>query len=251
MENSKHGRVLWRRAAVLGIMGLGLTCWAAGEGKTMPTQSDQPEPGSVLAGRIEARIQKNGKPGLEKVRLAVVLHAEKMQTADALFEALKTKRQDDEYAALGYAKAQLLSGQFADGIRHLQELQVRYPKNPTILYELGMAYIRLGGGEGIDLMKRIIEIDPFYARANLQLAIWSAARSDFAKAIEYARRVLAVEDPGSPLAEKALLLLDKLIPENKPDNRPEAKPDGKTGATTPAPLVPKPEGKPGGKAGAP
>ena len=53
-----------------------------------------------------------------------------------------------------------------------------------------------------------------------------AARSDFAQAIEYARRVLAVEDSGSPLAEKVLLLLDKLIPENNL----EGKSDGKAGA---------------------
>ena len=198
---------------MLGILALGLVWWAAGEGYTMQGESEQT--GSELAGRIEARIQQSGSPSLEKVRLGVLLHADNIQTADALFKALKDGRQEDEYAVLGYAKAQFLSGRADVAIRHLQDLQVRYPKNPTILYELAMAHIRVGG-EGIELMKRVLEIDPFYARANYELAKWSVASSQPDKAIEYARRVLCVEDPGSLLAEKALLLLDKLIPENKP-----------------------------------
>ncbi|HUX00190.1 MAG: tetratricopeptide repeat protein [Phycisphaerae bacterium] len=217
MRFSTHGRALWLWPAALGILALGLTFWAASEGYTMQGKSKQPESLSVVAGRIEARISQSGKPGLEKVRLGVLLHADNIQTADALFKALKDGGQDDEYAVLGYAKAKFLSGQSADGFRHLQELCVRYPNSPTILYELGMAHIRQArGAEGIVLMKRVLEIDPFYARANHELARWSAARSQPDKAVEYARRVLCVEDPGSPLAEKALLLLDKLIPENKP-----------------------------------
>jgi tetratricopeptide (TPR) repeat protein len=217
MRFSTHGRALWRGAAVLGIMALGLTWWAAGESNTMPGKSKQPESLSVVAGRIEDRIRQSGKPGLEKVRLAVVLHAEKMQTADALFKALKDGGQEDEYAVLGHAKAQFSSGRSADTIQHLQELSVRYPNSPTILYELGMAHIGLKrSAEGIVLMKRVLEIDPFHVRANYELAKWSAARSEPDKAIEYARRVLSAEDPGSPLAEKALLMLDKLIPKKEP-----------------------------------
>jgi len=201
--------------AALGILVLGLTWWAADEGYTMQGESEQT--GSELAGRIEARLQQSGTPGMEKVRLGVLLHAKKMETADALFKALKDQGQDDEYARLDYAKTKFPSGQSADGFRHLQELSVRYPNSPTILYELGMAHIRQGrGAEGVVLMKRVLEIDPFYARANYELANWSAARSEPDKAIEYARRALAVEDASSPLAEKALLLLDKLIPEKKP-----------------------------------
>jgi len=96
----------------------------------------------------------------------------------------------------------------------LQKLYLQYPNNPTILYEMAMVHMRQGQ-EAIALLKRVVEIDPFHARANYELAKWSAARSEPDKAVEYARRVLAVEDPGSPLAEKALLLLDKLIPEKE------------------------------------
>ncbi|MGB2997096.1 MAG: tetratricopeptide repeat protein [Phycisphaerae bacterium] len=217
MRSSKHGRALWQGAAVLGILALGLTCWAVGEGYTMPGKSEHPESLSVLAGRIEDRIQQSGKPGLEKVRLAVALQTNNMQTADDLFKAMKTQRQEDEYAVLGYAKAQFLSGRAGEAFGLLQDLLVRYPKSPTILYELGMAHIRRGReDEGVALLKRVLEIDPFHARANYELAKWSAARSEPDKAVEYARRVLSAEDPGSPLAEKALRLLDKLIPENEP-----------------------------------
>jgi thioredoxin-like negative regulator of GroEL len=211
MRSSKYGRALWRGVAALGILALGLTWWAAGEGYTMRGESEQP--GSELAGRIENRIQQSGKPGLEKVRLAVLLHAEKMQTADDLFKAMKTQRQEDEYAVLGYAKAQFLSGRAGEAFGLLQDLLVRYPKSPTILCELGMAHIRRGREEeGFALLERVLEIDPFHVRANYELAKWSAARSPPDKAIEYARRVLAVEDPGSPLAAGALEVLDKVIP---------------------------------------
>jgi predicted Zn-dependent protease len=198
---------------VLGILALGLTWWAAGEGYTMRGESKQT--GSKLAGRIEARISQSGKPGLEKVRLGVLLHADNIQTTDVLFKALKDGGQDDEYARLGYAKTRILAGR-GDGLAHLRELYRQYPNNPMILYELAMFYLRLGSEkEGYVLLKRVVEIDPFHALANYELAKWSAASSQPDKAIEYARRVLCVEDPGSPLAEKALLLLDKLIPENK------------------------------------
>ena len=197
----------------MGILALGLTWWAADEGYTMQGESEQM--GSELAGRIEARIGQSGKPGLEKVRLGVLLHAEKMETAGALFKALKEQGQDDEYAVLGYAKAQVLAGRAGEAIEQLRDMHLRHPNNPTILYEMAMVHMRQGQ-EAIALLKRVVEIDPFHARANYQLAAWSAARSDTDKAVEYARRVLCVEDPGSPLAEKALLLLDKLIPENKP-----------------------------------
>ena len=69
---------------------------------------------------------------------------------------------------------------------------------------------------GAVLLKKASDIDPFFAPANYELARWAAACAKRDEAIEYARRVLAVEDPGSPLAEKALLLLDKLIPEKEP-----------------------------------
>jgi len=215
MRSSKHGRALWQGAAVLSILALGLTWGAAGEGYAMRGESEQP--GQGLAGRIEARIQQSGKPGLEKVRLSVLLHAEKMQAADALFEALKDQRQDDKFVRLGHAKAQFLSGRAGEAFGLLQDLLVRYPKSPTILYELGMAHIRRGREEeGVALLERVLEIDPFHAQANYELAKWSAARSEPDKAIEYARRVLAVEDPGSPLAHKTLALLDKLVPEKEP-----------------------------------
>lgn len=187
------------------------------EGKSDDKAGVPPAPLSVLAARIEARIQRSSNRTLDKVRLGVLLHADRLQMANELFEALKTQRQEDEYAVLGHAKAQFLSGRAGEAFGLLQDLLVRYPKSPTILYELGMAHIRRDReGEGIALMKRVLEIDPFYARANLELAKWSAARSEPDKAIEYARRVLSAEDPGSPLAEKSLLLLDKLIPEKEP-----------------------------------
>ena len=214
MRFSTHGRMLWRGTAVLGVLTLGLIWWAVGEGYTMQNKSEQP--GSKLAGQIEARIQQSGKPDTEKVRFGVLLHVDNIPKADMLFKALRDGGQDDEYAWLGYAKTRILVGR-GDNFKLLQQLDTQYPNNPTILYELAMLYMRVGSEEeGYVLLKRVVEIDPFHARANYELAKWSAASSQPDKAIEYARRVLCVEDPGSPLAEKALLLLDKLIPEGQP-----------------------------------
>jgi predicted Zn-dependent protease len=213
MRNLICNRSAWLGAAVVIVLVLGLTYWASGEGTAIPAKSEQA--GGGLASRIEVRIQQSGEKGLEKVRMAVALQAKNTQTADALFKEMKSQGMEDDYAAFGYAKSMSLSGQAGDSIKCFDALLGRHPNNPTILYEMGMVHIRRGGDEGITYMKRVVEIDPFYSRANLQLAHWSAARSDNAKAIEYARRVLAVEDPGSSVAEQALLLLDKLIPANK------------------------------------
>ena len=213
MRSSTHGRALWRRAAVLGILALGLVWWAVGEDYTMQNKSEQT--GSELARRIEARIQQSGKPDLEKARLGVLLHTEEPKTTDALFKTLAAGKQDDEYARLGYAKARILAGHVEDGLVYLQKLDRQHPNNPSILYEMAMVLMRQGQ-EAVVLLKRVVEIDPFHARANYELAKWFAASSRPDQAVEYARRVLSVEDPASPLAEKALLLLDKLIPEKKP-----------------------------------
>ena len=215
MRNSTCGRALWLGCGVVVIVALGLTCWASGEGSKVPAKTDQVANG--LAAQIGVRIKQSGNPDLEKIGMAVAVQARDLQAVKEVFKTMKAQGKDDEYVVLGYAKAMAQSGQSFDALESLKELLARYPKNPAILYEMGMVHMR-GGGEGVGIafIKRALEIDPFYSRANMQLAIWSATNSDNAKAIEYARRVLAVEDPGSPLADKALLLLDKLIPVTKP-----------------------------------
>jgi len=192
----------------------GLTCWAAIGGKAMDGALDA---GSAVARRFQALIERGGS-GISRTFLPVIAaHAGRSKQAEPQFKALTSQEQTDLYTRLAYAKALLTVGEAAEAGRLMHSTAERFPQSPTVWYQLGVLHLRRGSEEqGAVFLKKASDIDPFFAPANYELARWAAACAKRDEAFEYARRVLAVEDPGSPLAEKVLLLLDKLIPENEP-----------------------------------
>ncbi|MEX1089698.1 MAG: tetratricopeptide repeat protein [Phycisphaeraceae bacterium] len=205
MRYLNHRRTLWVAAAALGIMAVSMVGWA--DDATDANRGATDKSSRELAGLVEARIQQDKKPQSVKMRLVLLCHADAEHPPVELFKQMQAAHLDDEYVRFIYSK--LRAG---GDIQYLQTLQESHPDSPTILYELAMVYIRLGGTrEALALLKRAVKIDPFYARANYQLAIWYKANSEPDQAIEYARQVLSVENADSPLAKDAMLLLDKLI----------------------------------------
>lgn len=63
--------------------------------------------------------------------------------------------------------------------------------------------------EAQELPQKAVKADPFHAKANHQLA-WIARARGNEHALEYARRVLLAEEPGSPVAADAIRLIAKI-----------------------------------------
>jgi tetratricopeptide (TPR) repeat protein len=193
----------------------GHACWVAGEDG--PAKGTQESMARRLAHDIKSRIKRKAGIAPESLRPALALHAGERAAAESVFEKLHQDKREDAYARLCYSNAMSEAGDRAVSSGVLEKLLRDNPQSVTVLYKLGVLVLHGDRGEdGRALLERALKIDPFFSPANYALARSLATIGKREEAVEYAGRVLAVEDPGSPLAEKALVLLDKLIPENDP-----------------------------------
>jgi tetratricopeptide (TPR) repeat protein len=79
------------------------------------------------------------------------------------------------------------------------------------LYAIGRTYLVAGDEvQAQAYFEKALKSDPFHARSALAMAKLYSFGAHVDKAMEMARRVLAIEEPGSPLATEALTVMEKV-----------------------------------------
>lgn len=152
--------------------------------------------------------QKEGLP--DSLRFVLRWHAKEAgQDMLAQYAKLDKAARRDPYTSMAYAQFLAPRGDRSRAMKELKVLQRTYPHSAQVLYVIGMLHIRGGGrlDEGLVYLQQAMKVDPFHAPSALALATYG--RKD--RLLELARRVLAIEEPGSQAAEKALALIEKIV----------------------------------------
>lgn len=103
-------------------------------------------------------------------------------------------------AALRYAK----TGRFEQAISILEQLAVEEPRNPDILYNLGMCYTELGRPDAaIRTLKQCVKWQPDYANGHVALGVAYSKSGDQSEAEKQLSNALGIE-PENPYAHRNL-----------------------------------------------
>jgi tetratricopeptide (TPR) repeat protein len=173
----------------------------------LPAGAEGPPPsrgeGTRLARALERQIAKRTGATFDNLRVALA-----RQAGAAPPPAAANVVGGD----LWQARARLADGSLAEAEAALLDLRTRHPYSTTVLYDLGVLYIRRGAfREGIDTLERAVAIDPFFAAAHHELALASAQREMRERALSHATTALLIDEPGAPRAIATLKLVADLL----------------------------------------
>jgi tetratricopeptide (TPR) repeat protein len=104
------------------------------------------------------------------------------------------------YAAdLARAMESIDNGKLTDAVKQLEALAKRYPKDNTVLNNLGTVYLKLGKiNEAKTVLNKGIRSSPSYAPLQLTMAYVSQAQGNLELAIAYASKAISLQPAMSP-----------------------------------------------------
>jgi tetratricopeptide (TPR) repeat protein len=198
-------------AAVLIAVGV----YEAGVGGEPREAKQQGVDGSQSSAQRLLKVDKGLSPD---VKFVLRWHAgEPIKRVLAQRADLPKAAREDPFGRLAYAQMCQAAGDRGTAMEELEALVRLYPKNANLLYLMGRYHFEAGGEEeGRRCLEAALEVDPFHSPSALELANylrdWKKDR-----AMELVRSVLAIEKPGSPLAQRAIILLEKLTASSSND----------------------------------
>lgn len=206
--NSRQSRDICRTmiACVAGtLLGSVLTCQVAGDGET-------PAPSSVenALSRLETSWS-NGDEEAGRLYAAFLLHHSNGDQAIEVCQRILARHPGDRETRLACAAAMIKVGRCAEVQTLLEPLLEASSKDAHASFLIGLATIRQCNGayteDGRRWMERAILESPQFTRPRYELAkLLSDSPRTSDRVLNECRSILILEEPGSSLAEQALLL---------------------------------------------
>jgi len=212
MRRSEPQEAALRVAGCIAAVLIAVGVYEAGAGGEPREAKQQGVDGSQSSAQRLLKLDKRLSP---EVKFVLRWHAgEPIKRVLAQRADLPKAAREDPFGRLAYAQMCHDAGDRYTAMEELMVLQRLYEKNATVLYLLGRYTLEAGREtEGYMYLEAALKADPFHSPSALELA---AYLRDWKKdrAMELVRRVLAIEKPGSPLAQRAIILLEKLTASN-------------------------------------